>query len=142
MIAIDTNVLVYARRATAPQHATALRVVRRLATGADPWALPYPCVGEFLRVVTHRAFRPAVPMGEAWHNVEALLASPSVVLLLPTGRHLTALRDVLEESGATGDLVHDAQIAALCLEHGVREILTADRDFRRFRGLKVTDPFA
>lgn len=141
MIAVDTNVLVYARRSTAPQHATAVDLLERLATGSAPWALPYPCLVEFLRVVTHKAFAPAIGMADAWKNVAVLAASPSVQVLMPTSRHLDVLRDVCDESGATGDLVFDAQVVALCLQHGVRELLTADRDYRRFRGLKVRDPF-
>ena len=142
MIALDTNILVYALHPKAPQHKEALRRVRALATGAAPWALPYPCLVEFLRVVTHRVFRPPVPPAVAWHDLMTLLASPSARLLTPTDRHAALLREVLGESGATGDLVFDAQIATLCLEYGVREILTADKGFRRFTGLKVTDPFA
>ena len=142
MIAVDTNILVYALHPAAPQHGEALARVQRLATGRAPWALPFPCIGQFLRVVTHRAFRPVVPLAVAWHDLVTLLASPSVQLLTPTDRHLPLLREVLEESGARGDLVYEAQIVALCLEYGVREILTADKDFRRFTGIKVTNPFA
>jgi toxin-antitoxin system PIN domain toxin len=142
MIALDTNILVFALHPRAPQHGEALRRVQGLATGSAPWALPYPCIAEFLRVVTHRLFRPALPPAVAWHDLRTLLASPSARLLTPTDRHQALLREVMDESGATGDLVLDAQIATLCLEYGVREILTADKDFRRFTGLKVTDPFA
>ena len=142
MIAVDTNLLVYAFNADAPQHAKARAALGHLAAGAAPWGLPQICVGQFLRVVTHRAFRPVVPLATAFSYLDLLLASPSVLLLVPTGRHLALLRDVMAESGAAGVLVFDAQIVALCLEYGVREILTADKDFRRFRGLKVTDPFA
>lgn len=141
MIAVDTNVLIYALDPAAPQHREALDRVQRLATGPAPWALPFPCVAQFLRVVTHRTYRRPIPLADVWHNVETLLSSPTVQLLMPTSRHVSLLREVIEESGATGDLIYDAQIATLCLEHGVREILTADKDFRRFTGLKATDPF-
>ncbi len=141
MIAVDTNVLVYATRATAPQHGTAVALLGELARGAAPWGLPQPCLVEYLRVVTHRAFAPPVPAADAWANIATVLASPSAQMLVPTARHVDVLREVCDESGATGDLLFDAQIVALCLQHGVREILTADRDFRRFRGLKVRDPF-
>lgn len=142
MIAVDTNVLVYARRSTAPQHGVALSLLHGLATGSTPWALPLPCIVEFLRVVTHSVFRPAVPLADAWQNIQSLLASPSIQVLTPTDRHLVLLRELMEESGASGNLAYDAQIATLCLEHGVREILTADKDFRRFPSIKATDPFA
>ena len=78
----------------------------------------------------------------AWGFVDLLFGSPSARRLLPTDDSLRRLREVVDESGAAGVDLHDAHIFALCLEHGVRELLTADRGFRRFRGLKVTDPFA
>ena len=74
--------------------------------------------------------------------MRAILGSPSLVLLSETGRHPAILEEVLRESGASGNLVHDAHIAALCREHGVRELLTADADFARFRGFEVANPFA
>jgi hypothetical protein len=74
--------------------------------------------------------------------LHVVLASPSLRRLLPTEDTLTVWRGVIEESGVRGRRVHDAQIFALCLEHGVRELLTADKGFRRFRGIKVTNPFA
>lgn len=70
-----------------------------------------------------------------------ILDSPSLRLLSESGRHPAIMGEVLEESGAAGNRVHDAHIAALCLEHGVREIVTGDTDFRRFPGLNVVDPF-
>jgi toxin-antitoxin system PIN domain toxin len=141
VIAVDTNVLVYAFYARAPQHRAAVALVRGLAEGAKPWGVPWPCVPEFLRVVTDRRFaRPAAP-AVAWGFLDLLFGSPSGRRLLPTDDSLRRLRDVMNESGAAGVDLHDAHIFALCLEHGVRELLTADRGFRRFRGLKVTDPF-
>lgn len=141
MIAVDTNILVYALQPGVPQHREALRRLEALATGRLPWAIPFPCVAQFLRVVTHRSFRPVIPASAAWHNLGALLASPTVQLLTPTRQHVPMLRDVIDESGAVGDMVYDAQIVTLCLEYGVGEILTADKGLRRFTGIKVTDPF-
>jgi predicted nucleic acid-binding protein len=74
-------------------------------------------------------------------DLEALLASPSLVMLSETGRHTEVLERVVREAGATGNLLYDAHIAALCIEHGVSELITGDRDFSRFRGLKVQNPF-
>lgn len=142
MIAVDTNILVYAHRAGVPQHEVAVRLLRDLAGGQRPWALPFPCIGQFLRVVTHPVSRrQPTTMSSALHNLDVLIGSPMTRVLLPTERHVTVLREVLVESGALGGDVFDAQIVALCLEHGVEEILTGDRGFRRFTGLKVTDPF-
>lgn len=138
MIAVDTNVLLYADREETPQHRSALRAIRRLAEGHEAWAIPIQCVGEFLRVVSHdRVYRPPTPIGDALASIESLLASPSARVLVPGSRYLRVLRDVIERSGARGNLVFDAQIAAVCLEHGATTLLTEDRDFTRFEGLRA-----
>lgn len=143
MIAVDTNVLVYAEMRGAPHHARALALLRSLAEGDAAWAIPWPCVYELLRVVTHpRVFRPPMSLDDARADLAQLLASPSLVLLSETGRHAEILDELLAGSGATGNLIHDAHIAALCREHGVRELLSADADFARFKGLRVRNPFA
>ena len=143
MKAIDTNILVYAEMIGTPQHERARSIVRDLAEGAQPWAIAWPCIYEFLRVVTHpRVFHPPIPLDRARSDLSSLLASPSLMLLAETDRHPDILDDVLRDSGVTGNLLHDAHIVALCLEHGVSEIITGDRDFRRFTGIRVTDPFA
>lgn len=142
MIAIDTNILVYARRAEAPHHREARRLLTALAEGDDPWALPWPCVYEYLRVVTHpRVFDPPTPLEDALEDLESLLRSPSLSILGEGPAHVDRLLDTVSSGGATGNLVHDAHIAALVLEHGARELWTTDRDFRRFSGLVVRDPF-
>ena len=141
MIAIDTNILVAARRVESPHHAEAARWVRDLAEGGAPWAIPWPCVYEFLRVVTHpRIFRPPTPLDAALEDLESLLASPSVHLLGEGPSHFAHLRAAVEGGRASGNLAHDAHIAALCFEHGVGELWTADRDFARFPGLRVRNP--
>lgn len=137
MIAVDTNILLYADREETPQHGAALRAIRRLAEGSEAWAMPIQCVGEFLRVVSHdRVFQPPTPIGEALASIESLLASPAARLLMPGNRYLQILRDVIARSGVRGNLVFDAQIAAVCLEHGATTLLTEDRDFTRFQGIK------
>ena len=129
--------------AIVPVKATAREVLRSLGEGAAAWAIPWPCVYEFLRVVTHpRVYHPPVPVDRALRDLRAVLDSPSLILLSETPRHSEVMSAVVRESGVAGNLVHDAHIAALCLEHGVTELITGDRDFRRFSGLKVTDPFA
>jgi predicted nucleic acid-binding protein len=87
-------------------------------------------------------YHPPVPAAVARADIGAILASPSLLLLSETDRHTEVLEAILSESEVTGNLVHDAHIVALCREHGVSEILTADGDFRRFPGIKVTNPFA
>lgn len=143
MLAVDTNVLVYAAVAASPQHRRARSLLTELAQGTAPWALPWPCCYEFLRVVTHpRVYAPPLPPAAAQGFLAALFASPSLVLLSETSRHAEVLALVLAESGVSGNLMHDAHIVALCREHGVDEIWTADRDFLRFRTPRVRNPFA
>ena len=141
MIALDTNLLVYARREELPEHPAALALLTRLAEGDEPWALAWPCVYEFLRVITHpRVFDPPTPLGRALEDLESLLVSPSLVLLGEGPAHAGHLRRMVEGGGAVCNLVHDAHIAALAVEHGVRELWTADRDFARFPGLRIRNP--
>jgi len=136
MISVDTNILLYAYREESPLHEAALRAIHRLAEGHEAWAVPIFCVGEFLRVVSHdRIFDPPTPILDAVTAIESLLASPSSRLLVPGDRYLPLLRGVIAESGVRGNLVFDAQVAAVCLEHGATTLLTEDRDFSRFRGI-------
>ena len=94
-------------------------------------------------MVTHpRVYHPPVPLDRARADLSRILASPSLVLLSETENHVEFLERVVASSGATGNLIHDAHIAALCLEHGVSELLTGDRDFHRFADLRVANPFA
>jgi len=138
LIALDTNVLVYARRAETSFHGQAKKILRDLAEGAEPWALAWTCVYEFLRVVTHpRVFDPPTGLDAALEDLASLLASPPLTLLAEGPAHPVVMRQTLESSHATGNLVHDAHIAAICLEHGVTEFWTADRDFSRFPPLRV-----
>jgi uncharacterized protein len=138
VIAVDTNVLVMAHRAETQQHERALLWLRSLSEGSLPWALPFFCIAEFVRVVTHRkVFSPPSSLAEAVDAVDALVESPTVRVLLPSGGHWPVLRAALISGEATGNLVFDAQIAALCREHGVERLLTQDRDFSRFAFLSV-----
>ncbi|MFN2442289.1 MAG: TA system VapC family ribonuclease toxin [Thermoanaerobaculia bacterium] len=142
MRAVDTNVLVYAEIRSSLHHRVALRILTELVEGKDLWALPWPCVHEFLRVITHpRVFSPPVPTALALEDLGRILASPTLVLLAETDRHPDILQRVVRDSGVTGNLLHDAHIAALCIEHGVSELVTGDRDFARFP-IKHSNPFA
>jgi len=115
----------------------------QLAEGTSPWAIPWPCIYEFLRVVTHpRVYHPPMPLALALQEVSRLLASPTLLLLHETPNHPQVMQEVLRLAGVSGNLIHDAHIAALCLEHGVDELITGDRDFSRFPFLRVLNPFA
>lgn len=141
MIAVDTNLLVYAHREDSPFHHAAAECLTELAEARTPWALPWPCVYEFLAIVTHpRIYTPPTPLGRALEQVAAWLESPSVHLLAETPDHWNLLQSVLASARVTGPQIHDARVAALCRLHGVRELWTADRDFSRFAGLRVRNP--
>lgn len=141
MIAVDTNVLVYAHRRDSAWHAAASARLRELAEGRSSWAIPWPCLHEFLAIVTHpRVYVPPTPLPAALDQVEAWLESPSLTLLGESAGHLPRLRALLVAGRVAGGQVHDARVAALCLESGVRELWSADRDFGRFPELRVVNP--
>ena len=126
----------YAHRRETPQHEAARAVLEALAEGPAAWGLPVFVIGEFLRVATHpRVLSPPSTSAQAMGAIEALPQSPSIRVLSPGARYWTLLSSLMAESRAVGNLVMDAQIAAVCLEHGASTILTEDRDFRRFHGV-------
>jgi toxin-antitoxin system PIN domain toxin len=140
VIAVDTSILVYAHQPGMPRHEPALHRLQELAEGSAPFALPWPCAYEFLRVVTHRrVFDHPSTTEQAWAFLRNVLDSPATVLLSETDRHVEVLERVLQDAQVTGNLIHDAHIAALLLENGVRDFLTTDADFHGFRGLRVVD---
>jgi len=141
MIALDTNILVYSVREDSPWHKAALDAVRRLARGPSPWAIPWPCVHEFLGVVTHpRIYKPPTALKDAMLQVEHWMESPTLRLLGEGPSYWQHLKTLLTSGRGVGPLVHDARIAAICRVHGVREIWSADRDYSRFRGIPVRNP--
>lgn len=141
MIALDTNILVYAHRQDSPWHAAATARLARLAEGRAAWAIPWPCVHEFLAIVTHPCiYNPPTPPKTAIAQVEAWLESPSLVLPGESENYWPELRAILTIGRASGPQIHDARVAALCRLHGIDELWTFDRDFGRFPGLKVTNP--
>ena len=141
MIAVDTNILIYAHRADAPFHESAARCIATLAEGRAPWAIPWACLHEFIAVVTRpKVFQPPSSLDDALGQVDVWLKSPSLALLAEGGSHWAELQAILRTSRVVGSQVHDARIAAVCLAHGVRELWTADRDFGRIPGLVVRNP--
>jgi hypothetical protein len=142
VIALDTNILVYARREETAHHARAREILKEFAEGVQPWALPWPCIYEFIRVVTHpRVFDPPTDLENVLGDLESLLQSPSLTLLREGPRHFVFMQRLLTAGQAGGNLAHDAHIAALVMEHGVNELWTADQDFARFAGVRVRNPF-
>lgn len=141
MIAVDTNVLVYAHRRDADGHARAAACLSALAAGRAPWAIPWPCLHEFVAIATHpRIYAPPSTAEQALAQVEAWLESPSLTLLSEDEAYWPTLRTLLRGAAIAGPAVHDARIAALCVRHGVTELWTADRDFGRYPALRVRNP--
>ncbi len=141
MIAVDTSILVYAHRADAQFHDAAKRCLISLAENRAAWAIPWPCLHEFVCVVTHpRIYRPSTPLAQAIGQVEAWLASPSLVPLGEPTAYWSTFSTAATTARATGPLVYDARIATICQLHGVRELWTADRDFTRFPSITVWNP--
>lgn len=138
MIAVDTNVLIAAHRSEHPRHEKATGRLHEIAEGDAPWGLPIFCIGEFLRVTTHaRVFTPPSSLEVATEFIDRLLESPSLRLLLPSERFWERFRCAVERGEARGNLVFDAQIAAVCEEHGALDLVTGDRDFARFPRLRT-----
>ena len=143
MIAIDTNLLIYAHRPDSAHHADAVAALRPVVEGSAPWALPWPCVHEFLGVATHpNVFKPASTLAEALAFMDSLMGSPSMHLLAESPGYFAKLRSLATTARLKGPRIHDARIAALCLHHGVGELWSADRDFAAFPQLKVRNPLA
>ena len=138
MIAVDTNILIYAHRGETELHPSAASQLTVLAQGAERWALPIFCVTEFMRVVTHRrVFNPPSTVAQATAFIEGIVAAQSCELVQPGPEFLDLLIASIRETGASGNVIFDAQIAALCHEHGIDTILTNDRDFGRFQDLRT-----
>ena len=141
MIAVDTNILVYAHREDSTWHDAAWARVQQLAEGRAPWAIPWPCIHEFLAIVTHpRIFAPPTPQERALDQVEAWLESPSLVLISESPGYWNDLRTILQTARVTGPRVHDARVSALCVQHGVAELWTADRDLGSYPRLTARNP--
>ena len=144
MIAVDTNILVYAHRRESAHHDVALRTVRALAEGAEPWAIPWPCLYEFFSIVTHpRIWKDAASTpDQAWRQIDAWASSPSLVLIGEGADFLTVLAAFVRRARVRGPIVHDARIAAICVAHGTHQLLTADRDFGLFPELSTRNPLS
>lgn len=141
MITVDTNVLIYAHRKDSEWHLPALTIMKQLAEGTSTWSIPWPCVHEFLAISTHpRIYDPPSTRDQAIEQVNVWIASPSVILLAEGIEHWKQLVEMLGQGQVRGPKVHDARIAAICIEHGVSEFLTSDRDFSRFPRLRVRNP--
>lgn len=141
MIAIDTNILVYAHREESPWHDRARARIAELAEGSGSWAIPWPCLHELFAILTHpRIFKTPTPVPVALETLASVFEAPGLVLLAEGPGYWTEMEKVVRAGRIAGPAVHDARIAALCASHGVRELWSADRDFSRFPDLSVRNP--
>jgi toxin-antitoxin system PIN domain toxin len=141
VIAVDTNVLVYAHRADSEWHEAALSRMLELAAGPARWAIPWPCVHEFLGIVTHpRIYSPPTPLDIALQSIAAWLGAENCVVIAEGPGYFEVLRKLAGQGRIAGGQIHDARIAALCLHHGVTVLWSSDRDFSRFPELRLRNP--
>ncbi|MBI5948125.1 MAG: PIN domain-containing protein [Chloroflexi bacterium] len=143
MIAVDTNILVHAHRSDSEFNAKAMSVMVGLAEGAAPWAIPWPCIHEFVAITTNaRIFRVPSPIEAALAQVTVWLESPSATAIGEGPGYFDHFARLATSGRAAGGVVHDARIAALCVYWGVDELWTGERDFARFPELRVMNPLA
>lgn len=141
MIAVDTNLLVYSHRRDSEWHERALKVLLSLANGHQRWAIPWPCVHEFFAIVTHpKIFKQPSTPTEAIAAINAWSESRMLHFLHETPHYWKSLTAIIEKGQIRGPMVHDARIAAICIDNGAMELLSADRDFSRFPTLATRNP--
>lgn len=141
MIAIDTNILVYAHRSDNPFFAKAVLTLTEIIDSNHAWAIPWPCFHEFFAVVTHpRIYKTPTPRSTALAQIDNLIACPTLEVLTETPAHWSVLKELVEAGSIDGPKVHDARIAAICIENAVSQFYSCDRDFSRFKDLPVKNP--
>ena len=142
MILVDANILVYAAMRVLPQHGTASEWLNRQLSGLSRVGLPWPSLLGFLRVVTNpRVFANPPSTQAAWERVTAWLGCGTVWIPQPMNRHPEVFGRLLSLPGVRANLVHDAHLAALAIEHGLI-LCSSDGDFARFSGLRWKNPLA
>ena len=141
MIAVDANLLVYAHQSDSEFHYRAKKAIEELRANPAPWAIPWPCVHEFMSVTTNpKVYKRPSTAEQAVEFVEALMESTDLHFLAESEGYLEKLKLLVRRARIIGGRIHDARIAALCLHHGVRELWSADRDFSMFPQLRVRNP--
>lgn len=139
---VDANLIIWAHHLQFPAHAAARQWWARVVSEQPSVGIPWPSVLAFVRISTHpRALERPLDLARAWRIVEGWLDRPNVWVPTPTDRHRAILAPLLLAGKATGNHVPDAHLAALAIEWGL-ELLSADRDFARYSGLRWRDPLA
>lgn len=140
MILVDVNLLVYAGLDFAPQHQTATAWLDRQLSGEARVGLPWPCLLGYLRIATSaRILKHPAPTDVAWAQVKSWIGSGPAWIPEPTERHAGILDGLLAQPGIVGNLIPDAHLAALAIEHGLT-LCSTDGDFARFKGLRWVNP--
>ena len=137
---VDANLLLYATDTRSPRHPAARSWLERQLSGDETIALAWVVLLAFLRLSTHpHVFARPLAVERAFDVVDRWLAQPCVVIVHPGDRHATVMRQLLGRLGTAGNLVNDAHLAALAIEHGA-ELNSCDSDFSRFSGLRWINP--
>jgi uncharacterized protein len=141
VIAVDTNILVYAQKAHSPWNAKARAALDRLVSSGVEWAIPFHCLVEFFAISTHpRVYKPPSTSTAALTQIDYWLEAPRLTLLSETRATWSVLGALVVSAKIAGPAIYDARIAAVCIEHGVSELWSSDRDFSRFPSLRVVNP--
>jgi hypothetical protein len=141
MIAVDTNLLVYSHRKDMPFHDKALSVIEGLIYESNSWAIPWPCIHEFIAIVTNpRIFKTPTPLSLAFDAIHSLHQGNNLHFLGEGPEYLVTLASLAKSAATVGAKIHDARIAAICIHHGINELYSCDRDFSFFPKLKVKNP--
>lgn len=141
LILLDANLLVFAYTPESPRRDAASRWLERVLSGSSKVGLPWPTLLAFARLMGNPSVvSKPVPLGQAWTRAKEWLELPQTWIPLPTNRHLTIISNLLDEE-SKHDLVADAHLAALAIEHGLT-VCSTDGDFARFRGVRWENPLA
>ena len=141
MTAVDSNILIYAHRQDSGWFEPARQRLHDLAESEAPWAIPWPCIHEFVGIVSNpKVFKQPSTLEEAFGQVETWFASPHLRMLSERVSYWAVLKRTALAGQIGGPRIHDARIHAICLENGVTTLWSADRDFNRFAGLKIVNP--
>jgi hypothetical protein len=139
---VDANLLLYSVDERSPRHEAARRWLTRELSGDDTVAFAWGALLAFLRLSTNpRVFEHPLSLERAFDVIDAWLQQPCVVIVHPSARHSAIVRQLLSPLGTAGNLVSDAHLAAIAIEHGA-ELNSCDTDFARFAGLRWVDPLA
>ncbi|MDF1751369.1 MAG: PIN domain-containing protein [Verrucomicrobiales bacterium] len=141
MIAVDTDILVYCHRLDSPYHVKALVALERLMKSGEPWAIPWPCVSEFITTVSpNRPYNPPSTMEQCFKAFDKWKKSSGLQFIGEGPGYFEKFWKLAAAQNPVGPEIEDIRIAAMCINHGVDEFWSADRDFSAFSSIKSTNP--